>query len=200
MSRSGVRVVCFDHSTLTWYKSRAYRRELRRDLDGRAWPWIFRQLVRFSRVFYWPSLHILARFAAARADHLLSPGVPGDELDEICRELHISPSRVTRFNVTVDMQRHADLSTEERAALRASMEIPIDALVIAIPKAGGLSRPDDLEAIAGRPVEFVFAPVDEILRFIRVRLSAEDISRAWIEHTESLLPEITRHSRGQCND
>jgi glycosyltransferase involved in cell wall biosynthesis len=129
---TGVRVVCFDHSTLTWYRSRSFRAERMRHLDEKAWLWLFRQLVRLALAFYWPSLYILARLATVQANQLLSPGVYGDELDEIYRELHIPASRVTRFNQTIDMQRHPDLSVGERAARRASMDIPTDALVIAM--------------------------------------------------------------------
>src|SRR5205085_1512593 len=115
---TGVRVVCFDHANLTWYKNGGYRRERLRALDGKAWPWLLRQLAKALLAFYWPSLRAFARLTTAQADHLLSPGVPGDEVDEICRELHIPPSRVTRFNVAIDMQRHGDLSAGEKSALR----------------------------------------------------------------------------------
>lgn len=128
----GVRVVCFDHSTLTWYKSRAYHTEAQRRLDGKEWPRLFRQLVQFLRAFYWPSLRILAKLTMTQASHLLIPGVAGDEIDEICRELHFPISRVTRFNVTVDETRYVELSNEERVSRRVSMNIPPDALVIAI--------------------------------------------------------------------
>ena len=127
---TGTRVICIDHSDLTWYKNRSYRVERWRDLDGRAWPWLFRQLVRFLLAFYWPSLYILARIATSQADHLLSPGVDGDEIDEICRDLHVPLSRLTRFNVFVDMEKYADLSPKERASILADMGIPGDALVI----------------------------------------------------------------------
>ena len=110
---TNVRVVCVDHSTLTWYKSRAYSAEKWRYLEGKTWPWLFRQLVRFLLAFYWPSLHLLARFSTAQADHFLIPGVPGDEMDEICRELLIPASHVTRFNLTVDMQGHEALSARK---------------------------------------------------------------------------------------
>jgi len=175
----GVRVVCFDHSILTWYKSRELRVERLRDLDGRTWPWLFRQLVRVLLTFYWPSLRILARLAAAQADHLLSPGVPGDEVDEICRELHIPPSRVTRFNVTVDMQQHVALSAEERAAQRASMNIPTDALVIAITVRLELEKGLD---ISMESISRALSSLPSALRDrVRVMIAGDGRLRGWLE-------------------
>lgn len=175
---TGVRVICFDHSTLT-YKSRAYHAERLRDLNGRKWPWFFRQLVRLFLAFYWPSLHIIARFATMYADHLLSPGVPGDEIDEVCRNLHLPPSRVTRFNLTVDMQRHADLSAEERAEQRASMGIPTDALVIAITVRFDLEKGLD---ISMESISRIMSELPPTLRDrVRVVIAGDGKLRGWLE-------------------
>ncbi len=176
---TGVRVVCFDHSALTWYKSRAYRVERRRYVDGRGWPWPFRRLVLLLLTFYWPSLHILARFATAQADHLLSPGVTGDEIDEICRDLQIPPSRVTRFNVTVGMQPYEALSAEERAALRASMNIPIDALVIAINVRLEMEKGLDISMESISRTLSALPP--ELRERVRVIIAGDGQLRGWLE-------------------
>jgi glycosyltransferase involved in cell wall biosynthesis len=175
----GVRVVCFDHSTLTLHKSRAYRVELQRYLDGKAWPWLFHQLVRLLLAFYWPSLHLLARFATAQADHLLSPGVRGDEIDEIFRELHIPLSRVTRFNLTVEGQRREDLLAEERVARRVSMGIPPDALVIAITVRFDLEKGLDIsmESISRTLSSLPHAQRDRV----RVIIAGDGQLRGWLE-------------------
>lgn len=189
---TGVRVVCFDHSTLTWYKSRTYRVELRRYLDRKTWPWLFRQLVKFLLTFYWPSLHIMARFATAWTDHLLSPGVPDDVIDEICRELHLPSSRVTRFNVTVDRQRHEALSSEEKAALRASMDIPGDALVIAITVRLELEKGLD---IAIESISRVVSSLPPELRDrVRVMIAGDGQLRGWLEK-EILQRELSQVCR-----
>jgi glycosyltransferase involved in cell wall biosynthesis len=176
---TGVRVVCFDHSTLTWFKSRNYSAEKWRYLEGKTWPWLFLQLVRLLLAFYWPSLHLLARFATAQADHFLIPGVPGDEIDAICRELRIPASQVTRFNLTVDMQRHEALSAEERAARRASMNIPIDALVIAI--AARLDPEKGLD-ISMESISRVVSSLPPALSDrVRVMIAGDGKLRGWLE-------------------
>lgn len=176
---TGVRVVCFDHSTLTCYKSWAYHIEQLRHLDGKAWPWLFRQLVRISLAFYWPSLYILARFATSQSAHLLSPGVPGDEIDIVCRELHIPFSRATRFNVTVDKQCHTHLSVEEKAIQRASMGIPTDALVISITVRLELEKGLDISI---ESISRTVSTLPPALRDrVRVVIAGDGQLRGWLE-------------------
>jgi glycosyltransferase involved in cell wall biosynthesis len=81
-------------------------------------------------VFYWPSLHLLAWFAARFVDNYCVPGVVGDGVEEICRRLGVGPSRLTRFVNTVDIDRHVVLDASSKAEMREKNGIPADAIVI----------------------------------------------------------------------
>ena len=118
-------------------------------------------------------------FATSQADHLLSPGVIGDEVDEMCRVLRIPRSRVTRFNLSVDTQRLEALSVEERVSRRAIMAIPADALVIAI------TVRFDLEKGLAISVESIYralASLPSALRDrVRVMIAGDGPLRGWLE-------------------
>jgi heparosan-N-sulfate-glucuronate 5-epimerase len=123
---AGVRVVCMDHGSVTLPFSRAYHAE-RLKLSA-AQPWLSRLLTRLRFWWYWPSLKLLARFAARHTDHFL---VAGDEVETIyLRQLGIPPSRITRYPYIIDASRYAPPPAEERARRRAQHGIAVDACVI----------------------------------------------------------------------
>ncbi len=177
---TGVRVICVDHSTLSWYKNRSFRAEWLCYLKGKSWPKPVCWLARVLLHAYWPSLYLLARFATSHVDHLLSPGVAGDEIDDVCRELRVPVSRVTRFNITVEPHRQQPVSIEERASIRASMGIPIDALVIAVtvrldPEKGlDIMLESISRALAVLPVG--------LQERVRVMIAGDGLLKAWLEN------------------
>ncbi len=125
---AGVRVVCIDHGNLTLLQSRIYRTERAQDLATRQWP--FRLLARLLYVGYWPSLYLLARFAARFVDHFLMPGVAGDSVEEICKQLGIHTSRITRFANVIDLSRHVIPDAALRINIREKIGIAADAIVV----------------------------------------------------------------------
>jgi glycosyltransferase involved in cell wall biosynthesis len=129
---AGVRVVCIDHSTLTWIESNLFHTEYRNILTTKNWPWILHRLVRLLQVLYWPSLSLLARISVHFTDHFLIPGVPGDEMEEICNRLKIPQSRVSRFASMIDIRQHILLDAPSRAKVREEKGIAVDAIVVAI--------------------------------------------------------------------
>jgi glycosyltransferase involved in cell wall biosynthesis len=129
---AGGRVVCIDHSTLTWVGSRAFRAEYTATLAKKHWHWTLRLLDRLLIVLYWPSLYLLARISAFLVDHFLIPGVAGDGIEEICKRLRVPTSRITRYSSMVNMHRHVLPEAATRAARREEKSIPVDAIVVAI--------------------------------------------------------------------
>ena len=129
---AGIRVVCIDHSTLTWPTNRLYRAERIAAVRRKHWHWTFRIFVLLMLKLYWPSLSLLARISAHFVDHFLIPGIPGDEVGEVCNRLGIQPSRLTRFASMIDIQRHIVFDAESRARMREKKKIAPDAIVIAI--------------------------------------------------------------------
>jgi len=81
---------------------------------------------------YWPSISLLALISAHFVDHFLIPGVPGDEMEEVCNALGVRYSRLTRFNSMIDVHRHVLLDTGSRASMREKKGIAADAIVVAI--------------------------------------------------------------------
>lgn len=128
----GTRVVCIDHSTLTWDTNRQYRTVRIDYLKEMNWPRAFRLLVRFLFIGYWPSLTFLSRIAARFVDHFLIPGVSGDEIGERCNQLGIPRSRITRFASMVDINAHSPLDTSSKSKMREQKGIAAEAIVIAI--------------------------------------------------------------------
>jgi glycosyltransferase involved in cell wall biosynthesis len=132
---AGVRVVCIDHAHLTWLSDRVYheyRRSRLQALDERKWPQFLRLFVRLLFELYGPSLHVLARIGASYMDHYLVPGVVGDGVEDICAQLGVPQSRLTRFASMIDVDRHVVLDSQVRQEKRSSYGIPGDAIVIAI--------------------------------------------------------------------
>ncbi len=132
---AGRRVVCIDHGDLSLVigpNSQRYRAERLREVTLKEWHWFIRLVARLLLVFYWPSRSLLAHITAHLADHYLIPGVPDDGVNEICKQLGIRPSRITRFANMIDIDRHAIPDAESRAMARKKIDIVPDATVIAI--------------------------------------------------------------------
>jgi glycosyltransferase involved in cell wall biosynthesis len=125
---AGRRVVCIDHGNLGLLRSSLYRDERRKGLAAKHW---FRRfLSRFLYLWYWPSLYLLAKIAALLVDHYLIPGVEGDGVEEICRDLGVPISRITRFANMIDINRHVIPDTSTKAYIRETVGISSDTLVI----------------------------------------------------------------------
>ena len=129
---AGVRVVCIDHGDLTLLRSKAYRAERSNDLTRKNWPRAFRFLMQQLLVFYWPSRYLLAWNAARCVDHFLIPGVVGDGVEEVCQELGIPTSRVTRYGSMVDIGRYEIYDAASKAEMRRQKRVSVDAVVVAI--------------------------------------------------------------------
>jgi glycosyltransferase involved in cell wall biosynthesis len=129
---AGVRVVCIDHSTLTWTRNRLYHAERVADVRRKPWHWTFQLFVLFMLKLYWPSLTLLARISARFVDHFLIPGIPGDEVEEVCQLLGIRPSRLTRFASMIDVRRHVLWDAESKVSVREEKGIVVDSIVVAV--------------------------------------------------------------------
>lgn len=132
---AGIRVVSIDHGDMSVFiprNSRIFHAELRDWITSKKRPWVMRLLLRYCVDLYQPSRFLLARLSAPRVDHFLIPGVVGDGVEEICKKLGISPSRITRFTSMVDVSRHVVPDPLTKAATRKKKGIPADAIVVAI--------------------------------------------------------------------
>jgi glycosyltransferase involved in cell wall biosynthesis len=127
---AGVRVVCIDHGNLTLLDSRMYRDELLQALSNEHW--IKRICANLLYFGYWPSLRLLAWISARLADHFLIPGVEGDGVEDVCKQLKILPIRITRFANMIEIERHVILNASLRAETREKYGIAANAVVIAI--------------------------------------------------------------------
>jgi glycosyltransferase involved in cell wall biosynthesis len=125
---TGRRVVCIDHGNLSLLKSRSYHVERLKALSTKN---RMRRLIEpFLFLWYWPSLHVLAHISSRTVDHFLVPGIEGDGVEEICKQLNIRASRITRFASMVDVDRYAVLDPITRASMREKIGVATDALVI----------------------------------------------------------------------
>lgn len=129
---AGIRVVCMDHSTLTWPTNGLFHAEKVAAVRRKTWHWTFKCLVLLTLKLYWPSLSLLARISARLVDHYLIPGLPGDEVGEICKQLGIPSHRLTRFASMIDVQSHPLFDAQSRASIRKQKNIAADAIVISI--------------------------------------------------------------------
>jgi glycosyltransferase involved in cell wall biosynthesis len=129
---AAIRCVCIDHGNLSLLTSPAFRAERIKALKTKNWRWPRRLLARLQSMWYWPSLSILARFAARRVDHYFIPGVNGDGVEEVCKSLGVNSSRITRFANMIETERHVIPDPTLRAETREKYSIATDAIVIAI--------------------------------------------------------------------
>jgi glycosyltransferase involved in cell wall biosynthesis len=125
---TGVRTVCIDHGGLKLLNDRMYRIERRRALATKHWTRRLIEPILFP--LYWPSLYLLARISAQFADHFLIPGVAGDGVEDICKQLKIPHSRLTRFASMVDVDLYSTPDTSSKAALLEKHAIAGDAIIV----------------------------------------------------------------------
>ncbi|HEX6479929.1 MAG TPA: D-glucuronyl C5-epimerase family protein [Ktedonobacteraceae bacterium] len=125
---AGVRTVCIDHGGLKLLNDRMYRSERRRALATKHRARRLIEPLLFP--LYWPSLYLLARISARCVDHFLIPGVAGDGVEEICRQLKIPQSRLTRFASMVDVDLYSTRDTSSRAALHEKYAIDSGAIIV----------------------------------------------------------------------
>jgi glycosyltransferase involved in cell wall biosynthesis len=129
---AGIHVVCIDHGDLTLLHSYPYRIERLNDLANKHWPPLFRLLMQQLLVCYWPSRFIQAWIAARFIDHFLIPGFADDGIEEVCTQLGIPRSRITRFASMLDIARHGLPDASRKANMRQQKGIAADAIVIAL--------------------------------------------------------------------
>jgi hypothetical protein len=127
-----IRVVCIDHGDLTLLYSHSYRAERLHDLTRKQWPPLFRLAMQRLLVFYWPSRYIHAWITARFIDHLLIPGVAGDGIEEVCTQLGIPQSRITRFASMINTDQHVVPDAALKAQIRQQKGIAADAIVVAL--------------------------------------------------------------------
>jgi glycosyltransferase involved in cell wall biosynthesis len=127
---AGVRVVCIDHGNLTLLDSQMYRNERLQALSDTHWVKRFCAHLLYSG--YWPSLKLLAKVSARFTDHFLIPGVVGDGVEDVCTQLKIPPSRVTRFNSMIDVEQFGIVDSLSSANMRKKSGIGTDSIVIAM--------------------------------------------------------------------
>jgi glycosyltransferase involved in cell wall biosynthesis len=125
---AGVRVVCIDHGSLTLLNSSVYRAERINSLTSKYR--LRRLLEPMLFMCYWPSLYLLARLAARCVDCFLVPGVAGDGVEEICRQLGVPLSRVTRFASAVNIERFVIPDSAAKSSLRQQNGLAADAIVL----------------------------------------------------------------------
>ncbi|MGZ6365246.1 MAG: D-glucuronyl C5-epimerase family protein [Ktedonobacteraceae bacterium] len=132
---AGVRVVCIDHGDLSLLQPRnnqIYRYERLEEVAAKNWPWLVRLAASLLLALYWPSRWLLAWIAAHCVDHYLIPGIPEDGVNDICKELGVPASRITRFANMIEIERHVIPDAETMAVQRRKNGIPVGATLIAI--------------------------------------------------------------------
>src|SRR5713226_8001420 len=181
-----VRVVCIDHGDLSAF-SRHNHAERITVVAKRSWPWLIRVLARWSFKFYLPSRFLLARISARLVDHYLIPGVVGDGVEEICQDLGVPTSRITRYPSMIDVNRHVVPEAATRASKREEKGIPTDAIVVAI-----ICRLDPEKSldVAIESISRALAMLSPELRArVRVIIAGDGLLRRQIEediHTRGL--------------
>ena len=195
---AGIRVVCVDHSTLTWISNKLYRAERITAVRNKPWHWTFRLFVLLMLHLYWPSLSLLARISARFADHFLIPGVAGDEMEEVCNSIGVQPDRLTRFASMIDIQQHKVFDVEARTHMREEKGIAADAIVVAI--VCRLEAEKGLDIAMESISRALLACSSEVRSRVRVVIAGdgllrkqleEDIQRLEMNQTCLLLGDIT---------
>ncbi|GLV55971.1 hypothetical protein KDH_28150 [Dictyobacter sp. S3.2.2.5] len=127
---AGVRVVVMDHGNMTWLENPVFRAERLRQPEMESASRLKRWRAHIQFQCYWFSLLLLARITACLADHFFIPGVDGDEETDVCRYLHIEPSRVTRYASMIDPGQYHLLTEDEKGQKRRRYGIDPEAIVI----------------------------------------------------------------------
>jgi glycosyltransferase involved in cell wall biosynthesis len=174
---AGVRVVCIDHGNLTLIKSQIYRSERLDALAKEKWP--VRLLAPALLTFYWPSLSLMAQVAARFVDHYLIPGVAGDGVEEICSQLHIPASRVTRFGSMIDVEQYGLLDRAARAEIRSKNGLASDAILVAM--VCRLSPAKGLD-VALESIQRALSAISPQRRErVRIIIAGDGLLRTWVE-------------------
>lgn len=176
---TGIRVVCIDHSTLTWPTSHILHKERKAEVAKKRWPWALRWLVRLLLFGYWPSLSLLARLSARLVDHFLIPGVPGDDMEQVCSRLGIHPSRITRFASMIDIERHILPDATQKAEMRAQKDIAAQAIVITI--ICRLAPEKGLDVALESLHKVLSAISGDICSSVRIIIAGDGPLRKWVE-------------------
>ncbi|HEX6122809.1 MAG TPA: D-glucuronyl C5-epimerase family protein, partial [Ktedonobacterales bacterium] len=123
---AGVPVIPVDHGNVHALFNPEWHRELLAPLRHRALP---RRIVgELSLRLYWRSLRLLARLSSRLMEHAL---VASDDIaGAYQRHLQVPAHRVTRFPFVVDVHRYAPVAEATRAAARAQLGVPEDAIVV----------------------------------------------------------------------
>ena len=186
---AGIRVVCIDHSTLTWPTNRVFRAERIAAIRRKPWHWTFQLFVLLMLQLYWPSLALMARLVARLADHFLIPGAPGDEVEEACKRAGVPLSRLTRFASMINVERHKVFDTESRAAMRQKKGIAADAIVVAI--ICRLEAEKGLEVAVESISRALSSCSSEVRSRVRVIIAGDGLLRKQLEE------DIQRHELSQ---
>ncbi len=129
---AGIRVLCIDHGDLTLLHSHPYQIERLNELTRKQWPFWLRLLMQRLLVFYWPSRFIQAWITARCIDHFLIPGLAGDGIEEICMQLGVPRSRITRFASMINTDQHMVPDAPVKAQMRQQRGIAVDAIVVTL--------------------------------------------------------------------
>jgi len=193
-----VRVTTMDHGTLTLPDSPLYRGERRTDMMREPLPRRALSALRFS--FHWPSLRLMARWAAHLTDQYL---IAGDEVEDVFKSYrNFPPGRITRYPYMVDSDYFHSLPSVERDARRAAAGIPPDAIVVCMnnrlaPEKGmdyaieALRRALDLtpEPVKSR-VRFVIAGGGPLRGHIETELRRTGLDGVCLLWGEATVPEV----------
>ncbi len=182
--RLGIPVVTMDHGTVTLPYDETYRRER---LDAiRRQPWPKRLLSRLRFGVYLRVTRSLLRRATPRADRFL---VAGDEVEELYeKRFGVLPDRIIRYPFMVDTAPFTATDADEIARLRASRDVPADAIVVLL--INRLAPEKGLAvAVAGLAQAYARLPEDVRAR-LRVIIAGSGPLRAEVE------AQITRSGLG----
>lgn len=193
-----VRVTTMDHGTLTLPDSPLYRAERRAVMLREPFPKRTLSALRFH--YYWPTLRLMARWAASLTDHYL---IAGDEVeDEFKSYRNFPPGRITRYPYMVDSDYFHPLPGATRDAHRTAAGLPADAIIVCMnnrlaPEKGmdyaieALRRALDLtpEPVKSR-VRFVIAGGGPLREQIEADLRRTRLDSACLLWGEATVPEV----------
>ncbi len=171
----GARVVSVEHGTVTFPYNRVYRAERVAGVGGYG---AIRQVVSRLRLsLLWPSLHVMAKVAARLTDQFL---VAGDEIEETYRQqLGVHPSRIVRFNPSIDSDLFTPLEPEARERERVRLGIGKDDVIIVM---NGRLAPEKGLHIALSAVAETLAGLPSDLRSrLRMIIAGEGPARGDVE-------------------